>query len=186
MNDNGSKKLVITIGGLPGSGTTTAAELLSKKLELPWTNAGKIFRELAQEKGMDLNEFGRYAEGNSDVDRELDRRLVEIMREGDIIIEGRLASANANINGIHALKVWLHAPIKTRVKRIRNRESGDLVTIMKETHERERSERKRYKDYYNIDYENLDYYTLVISSAELWPEQIVHVIMETLKIKGMV
>ena len=40
----------ITIGGLPGSGTTTVSRILSEKLNLEWISAGKIFRELAKER----------------------------------------------------------------------------------------------------------------------------------------
>lgn len=181
-----SKPLVVTIGGLPGSGTTTAADLLAGKLGVPWTNGGEIFRDLAKESGMSLNEFGVHAENNPDVDRELDRRLIETMRKGNIILESRLAGANANRCDIHSLRVWLHAPLEVRVRRIMQREGGDLEKLTTDTKERQRSERARYLEYYGIDYEGLDHYSLVINSAEYWPEQIVHIIQEALRNKGMI
>jgi len=178
--------VVITIGGLPGSGTTTAARLLSDRLGLPWTNGGEIFRALAKEKGMELNEFGRYAERNPDVDRELDHRIVEIMRKGDIILESRLAGVNASINHIPSLRVWLHATLEVRVGRIRNREGGNLDELREAVRERERSERSRYMNYYGFDYEDSSYYSLAVDSGTLLPDQIIERIVQALKKEGMV
>ncbi len=185
LEQKSGNDILITIGGLPGSGTTTAAALLSKKLDIPWTSGGSIFRELAKEMGKELNEFGRYAEGNPDVDRELDRKLIAVMKKGDIIVESRLAGANAMKHGIPALRVYLHASFQTRVDRIQNREGGPVENIAEATRERERSEKKRYLEYYDIDYENLDHYTLVINSGELLPDQIVCIIIEGLRTKGL-
>ena len=39
--------MIITIGGLAGSGTTTAAKVLSEKLNIPFISSGAIFREMA-------------------------------------------------------------------------------------------------------------------------------------------
>lgn len=56
--------MIITIGGLAGSGTTTAADVLSKKIDIPFISAGSIFRDMAKEKEMSLIEFSKYAEDN--------------------------------------------------------------------------------------------------------------------------
>ena len=44
--------MIITIGGLAGTGTTTTAEVLSEKLDVPYISAGFVFREMVAEKGM--------------------------------------------------------------------------------------------------------------------------------------
>lgn len=176
--------VVITIGGLPGSGTTTAARLLSERLGLPWTNGGEIFRALAKEKGMELNEFGRFAERNPDVDRELDRRIVEIMKRGNIILESRLAGVNAFTNHIPSLRVWLHASLDIRVNRIQNREGGDPEKLREAVRERERSERARYMNFYGFDYEDTSHYSLIVDSGRLFPDQIVERIVQWLKKEG--
>ena len=58
--------MIITIGGTAGSGTTTAAKVLSERLEIPFVSAGAIFREMAAERGMTPVEFGKFAENNTD------------------------------------------------------------------------------------------------------------------------
>ena len=69
----------ITIGGLPGSGTTTVAKLLKKKLRLPYKYAGKIFRHMAEEHGMELLEFERHCEEHPELDKKLDKILINMM-----------------------------------------------------------------------------------------------------------
>ena len=46
--------MIITIGGLAGTGTTTAAKVLSEKLDVPFVSAGSIFRDMAKERGMSV------------------------------------------------------------------------------------------------------------------------------------
>ena len=46
--------VTITISGTPGSGKTTVAMLLEKKLELKYVYSGMIFREQADKHNMSL------------------------------------------------------------------------------------------------------------------------------------
>ena len=70
--------MIITIGGTAGSGTTTAAKVLSEKLNIPFVSAGGIFREMAAERGMTPVEFGKFAENNTDIDKEIDNRQAKL------------------------------------------------------------------------------------------------------------
>ncbi|WP_292351086.1 AAA family ATPase, partial [Methanomethylovorans sp. PtaU1.Bin093] len=54
--------MLITISGLPGSGTTTVSNLLSRHYEMEMISAGEVFRTLAKERGVTLAEFGELAE----------------------------------------------------------------------------------------------------------------------------
>ena len=49
--------MIITIGGLAGTGTSTTAELLSEKLGIDYISAGSVFRDMAREKGMSVLEL---------------------------------------------------------------------------------------------------------------------------------
>jgi len=70
---------IITISGLPGTGTTTIAKLLEKKLGLEYVYSGDIFRKMAEKYKMSLEEFGNYCEKHRDVDEQLDRYQLEIL-----------------------------------------------------------------------------------------------------------
>ncbi len=117
---------VITVSGTPGSGKTTIAELLEKKLGISYVYSGMIFRETAKKYKMTLEDFGKFCEKNSQVDKELDKKQVKILKKGDVILEGRLAGWLAYRNNISSFKIFIDANLKIRVNRIINREDGDL------------------------------------------------------------
>ena len=78
--------MIITLGGLAGTGTTTTAELLSEKLDIPYISAGYVFRQMASERGMSVLEFSEFAEGNDDIDKEIDKRQAELAKSSDNLI----------------------------------------------------------------------------------------------------
>jgi len=172
--------VTITVSGTPGSGKSTVATLLKDKLGLKYVYSGMIFREMAKKHKMTLEEFGRYCEKNSDVDKELDKRQLEILKEGNVILEGRLAGWLAHINKVPALKVAIDTNLETRAKRIVNREEGSIEKRKKEILKREKSEATRYKKYYNIDLGDTSIYDLVIDSGDKTPEEIVDIIIKKL------
>jgi cytidylate kinase len=172
--------ITITISGTPGSGKTTIAKFLEKKLGLKYVYSGMIFRELAEKYNMTLEEFGKYCEENSIIDKELDNRQLEILKKGDVILEGRLAGWLAYKNNIPALKVSIDADLETRAKRIVNREEGSVEKRKKEIQKREKSEEKRYKDYYKIDLKDKSIYDIVIDSTNKTSEKIAEYIVKKL------
>lgn len=175
--------VTITVGGLPGSGTTTACRLLKERLGLDYVYAGQIFRDLAREHGMTLAAFGRYCEDHPEVDRELDARQLELMQSGDMIVEGRLSGWIAQENDIPALTVWLWAPVDVRAQRLVKREGGDPVERRQEMLDREFSEAKRYKSFYGMDIDDQTIYDLVIHTEDKPPERVVEIILNALEEK---
>lgn len=170
--------VTITISGNPGSGKSTVAKLLEEKLGIKYIYSGMIFRELAEKYKMSLEAFGKHCEENSDIDKELDARQLEILQKGDVILEGRLAGWLAHHNNIPAYKVAVVANLETRAQRIVKREEGNVEKRKKEILEREKSENLRYKNYYNIDLKDTSIYDLVIDSEDKTPEEIVDIIIE--------
>ena len=51
--------MLLTLGGPPGSGTSTLANLLKDKLSLHYEYAGAVFRKMAKEKKNDFRRFWR-------------------------------------------------------------------------------------------------------------------------------
>jgi cytidylate kinase len=172
--------MIITVGGLAGTGTTTLAEKLSEKLDIPYISAGFVFREMAAERGMSVLEFSEFAEGNDDIDKEIDRRQAEKAKSSEnLIIEGRLSAYfvdNAD------LRLWLVTPFDIRSKRIAQREEKSVDVAKSEILTRESSEALRYKEIHNIDISNMDIYDLIINSGSFDPESISEIIIQTLKV----
>jgi CMP/dCMP kinase len=173
--------VTITISGTPGSGKSTVGRLLSEKIGLKYVYSGDLFRKTAKKYNMSLEEFGSYCETHKEVDKELDDYQLEILRNGNVIVEGRIAGWIAHRNNIPALKVILDADIETRVGRIVNRESGDVEKRKQEMLNREKNEALRYKNYYNIDLKDDSIYNLVIDSANKTPDEILDIITKKIK-----
>ncbi len=172
--------IIITISGLAGSGTSTAAKLLAHRTGMEIISSGEVFRELAEKKGLGLEEFSLLAEKDDDIDVKLDTSLLEKAEPGRIL-EGRLTGHILFREGIESFKVWLEAPLKVRIKRIADREGEDVNDVRDKTVKRERSEFHRYKKYYGIDLNDISLYDIVIDSVENRPEEIVDKILEGVK-----
>ncbi len=172
---------MITISGLPGSGTSTAARKLSESTGMKILSAGEVFRDMAVKKAMSLEDFSVLAEENEKIDRELDKKMVEQASQG-MILEGRLTGHLLNMSDKEAFKVWIKAPLETRVKRIAQREGHeDLDSLRERVIRREKSEEKRYREYYSIDLFKTSFYDAVIDSENNEPEEIVDKIIEGVK-----
>ena len=173
--------MLLSMSGLPGSGTTTVSKLLAEHYGVDLVNAGDVFRGLAKEHGMSLAEFGKLAESDASIDVKIDERQKEIANtRDDIILEGRLAGHMAE----KALKVWIKAPIIVRVKRISGRESTSVDVMLDETIKREASEAVRYKEIYEIDIEDLSVYDLVIDSGKWDQFEIMNILIAAIEIRG--
>ena len=172
--------MIITIGGLAGTGTTTTAETLSQKLNIPYISAGFIFREMAAERGMSVLEFSEFAEGNIYIDKEIDKRQALKAKETEnLIVEGRLSAYfvdNAD------LKIWLITPFDVRSKRISTREDKSVQMAKEEIIIRERSEALRYMEIHDIDISNMEIYDLIINTDSFNPDSLSEIIIQTLKV----
>jgi len=172
--------MIITIGGLAGTGTTTLAEVLSERLDIPFISAGSIFREMAAERGMSVLEFSEFAEGNDDIDKEIDKRqALKAKSAENLIIEGRLSAffvENAD------LRICLMTPFDVRSKRIAQREDKSVELAKEEIITREKSEALRYMEIHNIDISNMEIYDLIINTDSFDPQSISEIIIQTLKV----
>jgi len=166
----------ITVSGPPGSGTTTLARHLATIHGFEMISAGEVFRQLARERGMTLAEFGALAEKDVSIDAMIDVRQKEVAKEkDDIIVEGRLSGWMVEDAD---LKIWLHAPIACRAKRIAERDGTDEYTARDLALQREECEYTRYLHYYRIDIRDLSRYDLVLNS-ELWNPEALGAIVDT-------
>lgn len=154
--------MIITVGGYPGSGSTTLAKKLAGAYRLTHVYAGQIFRDMAREKGVSLAEFSRIAERDETIDLRVDEQQ-KVLAVDNTVVEGRMTAYIVDAD----VKVWLSAPLQTRAHRVASREDISYEASLERIIKREASERKRYKKYYQIDIEDLSVYDLVINTR-LW------------------
>jgi len=175
--------MIITISGRAGSGKSTVAKLLAKKLKLRHYSIGDLMRNMAKEKGISLSELSKIAEKDNKIDTELDDRQKKLgEKEDNFVIDGRLSSVFIP----NSVKIFLDANKHERAKRIlkdkRDEEKGvSAEEIMHKLKEREKSEIKRYKEYYGFDCYDKKYYDFIVDTTDSKPELVVEKVIKLIK-----
>jgi cytidylate kinase len=162
--------LLITISGLPGSGTTTVSRLVADALGLARLPGGEVFRQMAAEARMSLAEFGAHAQDHPAIDRELDDRLQARAAEGDCVIESRLAGWLVTRAGLRAVRVWVDCDEEVRAARVADRDGTSVTQALLDNAARSALERARYRAVYDIDLDDRSTYDLVLDSTVDPPE----------------
>ena len=168
----------IVVGGLPGSGKTTFAKLLAEKLGFRYVGTGAIFRSLAKDRGMSLEEFSRYAEAHDEIDRMLDEEQVRQAQEGDVVVDSRLGAWMIDDAD---LKVCLIASLDERARRAAGRDGLEPEEARRKVAEREKSEKKMYREFYGIDVTELERFDLIVNSETFSPDQIFNIVVAALQ-----
>jgi cytidylate kinase len=174
--------MILTISGLHGTGKSIIGKKLAKSLGIKYYSTGDAFRDLAKDNNMTIEEFTHYVEENPEIDKKLDKKIIDIAKEGNIIIDSQL-SGNI-LESIADFKILLICPLKTRVKRMAERDLTSYEEKLKETLLREKSEINRFKELYNIDLnkkkKNKKLYDLIIDTQNLTIEEVFHKILSSL------
>ena len=174
--------MILTISGLHGTGKSTIGKLIANKLGIRYYSTGQAFRDLAVELNMTLEEFTEYAEQNPDIDKKLDDKIIEIAKNGNVIIDSQLSAYI--LKSIADFKILLTCPLEIRVKRMAERDNVSYNEKLKETKIREESEVKRFKMLYNIDLNDQveieKIYNLILDIKNLTVEEVLKKILSTL------
>ncbi len=179
--------MIITLTGLPGSGKSTIAKMLSDKLAMPWYSIGDLRGKMAEERGMTIDELNKLGETEDFTDKEVDAYQAELGKtEDNIILDGRTSWHFVP----NSLKVFLDVSLDEASKRIFNdakqgtRSDEDPFESQQQAKERIKnrldSDNKRYKKYYNIEYLEKSNYDLVIDTTNLTPDQVVDEILKNI------
>jgi cytidylate kinase len=175
--------MIIAISGFHGTGKSTIAKLLAEKFGLKYHSTGELFREFAKKRNLSLEDFSKYVENHPEIDRELDEKIIEKAKEGNIIIDSQLSGHI--LNSIADFKIHLKCSLESRVKRMTDRDETSFQKKLKETLLRESSELKRYKELYNIDLSDINtiyaIHDLVIDTENLSVDEVLDKIISKLR-----
>ena len=176
--------MIITISGLHGTGKSTVGKLISKELNLNYYSTGQAFRDLACEHQMTLKEFTQYAETHPDIDISLDKKIIEIAKKGDILIDSQLSGHI--LKDLADFKIHLTCPIEVRVNRMAERDGSTFESKYKETILREESELQRFKHLYNIDLSDSKtlktIHDLIINTEKMSINEVVKLILSKIEL----
>ena len=158
--------MIITISGLHGVGKSVYAKKLAKIYSLKYISSGSIFRRIAKNKNMKLEELSKLAEKDRSIDYLIDSTIMkEALSNKNAVVDGLLTGWLLKDKA--DLKIWIKAKDEIRFIRIAKRDKIPLKEAKLQTIIREKSEIKRFKQYYNIDISDLSIYDFVIDTSYL-------------------
>jgi predicted cytidylate kinase len=175
--------MIIALGGKAGSGKSTVAKLLAKKLNYRHYSMGDFQREIAKQRNLSIFELSKLEEKDPSIDKEVDNLQTSLGNKDNFVIDSRL--------GFHfipkAKKIFLDADFEVRARRIlndkaRKENNKNLEKAKENIKQREASEIARYKKYYNLNPYNKKNFDNIIDTSNSNPEEIVNNILSSLNI----
>ena len=161
----------IILSGLPGSGKTSLAELLSTHYSWPVHSIGQLFREEWKRRHPhgDVSFEAYWRDVSFDTQRDMNIQARSRAIQGNVILDTRYAICYSDLP---ALRVFITADIDTRTLRALNSEKyeGDLFQHVRTILiEQEQDEVKIGRVLFGIeyDYRNPRHYHLVLDSGTM-------------------
>ncbi len=168
----------IAISGKSGCGNTTVSKIVAEKLGFRLINY--TFHTMAEEQGINFDDFCRMAEKDSKYDIYLDNRQKELASEGECVLGSRLA---VWLIDDADLRVFLDAGEEVRASRIHKREGGDYQEILDKTVARDARDTERYKNLYNIDNNDFRHVDILINTENFRPDAVAEIILAAAEIR---
>ncbi|MGC9105717.1 MAG: (d)CMP kinase [Thermoprotei archaeon] len=179
--------MLIVVSGPPGSGKTTIAKRISSAYKIEFVSSGSIFRDLAEEMGLDVISLNKLAEADFSIDSLIDSKIIEVSKtKQEAVIESHIAAWILRNSRKDLISIYLTAPLEERAKRISLRDNKTVERSTKEIIEREFIHRKRFYEYYGVDITDLSVFDLTINTLGLSPDEIFGIIDMFIRIKGLV
>jgi CMP/dCMP kinase len=155
--------MIVTVSGPHGTGKSTYAARLAESLRLRHVSAGALFRRVAKDKGLSLEELGERALEDSSVDKLVDERTRAEAEKGKVVVDGQLAGWILKDRA--DLRIYLTAPEDVRLERIAKRDRVGFEEARVQTEQRESVQRERYSKHYGFRVEDRSIYHLVLDTS---------------------
>jgi cytidylate kinase len=191
-----SKGYLFVVGGPGGSGCSVISRMLAKHFNLRLIYAGKLFRDAVRKRGYeDFEDF--YISSNKesllDLDREVDRRLIEESDGKDLLFDSKAFAGIAHIKDIPCtVKIWLTASLNVRALRHLGKQDIEgkgfferfrmYIRERKNLKKRWKLDKERYFKLYGVDYTEPELYNdIVIDSSNMNEEETFNLILKKLE-----
>jgi CMP/dCMP kinase len=155
--------MIITVSGPHGTGKSTYAARLARALSIRHISAGALFRKIAEERKLSLEELGKRALRDASIDRLVDERTIREAEAGDVVVDGQLAGWMLKDRA--DLRIYLKAPEAIRLSRIATRDKVALRAAQSQTRQREGVQRERYLHHYGFQVDDISIYQLVLDTS---------------------
>ncbi len=169
--------MIVTVSGPHGTGKSTYAAKLARGLELRHVSAGLLFRRLAKERHVSLEELGKLALKDPSIDRLVDEETMTEAEKGGVVVDGQLAGWI--LKEIADLRIYLMAPDNVRMERIAKRDHLGLEEAKNDTVLREKVQSERYKTHYGFKVDDRSIYHLILDTSLLPMEDTARILLTT-------
>lgn len=183
--------MIISFNGDHGAGKSTLAQMIAEKLKYPKYYMGQIFRDMAKDKNITLEEFHHLRDANPKFDNDLEKYIISLSKkESDFVIESRTAWHFIP----SSLKIYLKVDDREGAKRIfkelqrennrneaRNLDSEEKV--LENINKRRAKDDITYKNYYGIDIRDEKNYDFILDTTDLSIQEVFEKVMDFVESK---
>lgn len=178
---------IITISGMLGSGKSTVAKLLAKRLGFGYYSTGNAQREIAKSRGLTTLELNLLADKDPSIDTEIDGvfKRFNTTPKDNLVIDSRMAfyfipgsiKIKLNVSPIVAGERIFNDTVRSGEQKYASvQESIDSLT------RRRASEVARFKRIYHVDIDNDENFDYTLDSTHHTPDEIVDLIISKFKL----
>jgi cytidylate kinase len=183
--------MIISFNGDHGSGKSTIANRVAEKLGYQRYSTGQMFRDIAKEKGITLEELHGKIVNDYSVDKLVDSRTLDLSKkEGNFVIDSRMAWKIIP----DSIKIYLKVGDNEAAKRIylelkkeNQRNEGknlDSIEKVKESiNRRKEMDDERYANLYGANIREEKNYDLVLDTTKLTIEEVFQKVMKFINSK---
>ncbi len=167
---------LITLSGMLGSGKSTIAKELTKRLGFCYYATGNAQREIAQSRGLTTLELNRLAQTDPSIDKQIDSVFkTRSYKNEHYIVDSRLAffflpdsmKIKFNIDPKEAGRRVFHDQERTGEKKYETEAEATEALL-----ERRHLERERFLKKYHVDIDNDENFDLVIDTTDKTPTEV--------------
>ena len=152
-----SKKTVICISGLAGTGKSTLSKKLAEKYHLRYYSGGDVLKELAKLEGYDVSVQGWWESpqglkflnervNDPKFDKAVDDKLLEYAQQGNVLLDSW--TMPWLMQG--GFKIWLEASFEKRAARVAIRDGMTTAQALEVLKEKEARTKAIYKALYGF------------------------------------
>jgi len=179
----------IIISGMPAVGKTTVSKTVSEALGISMLGGGDVLKEMAVEEGYsagggdwwdtrDGMSFLKERKKSSGFDREVDSRLLQKAKRGDVVITSYPLPWLAE----KGLKVWLAGSAMSRARRMAKRDGMAVSQCLRVLSVRDSENYKLYKRIYGIEFgKDLTPFDLVVDTDSIDESKVAEIVLHYVK-----